>query len=124
VEIEVRTRHTKYSDGLQTRVDRHFGKIDKLVSPLALLRLELHEEANPSIAASAVVEAKLHLKGTVLHAEATAIDMGEAIEEVAHKMLKQVHRYLAKHKHRTRRARREGVIKGNALPQSSLLLDL
>jgi len=104
--IEVRTRHTKYGAGLQARVERHFGKIDKLVSPLAVLHLELHEEANPAVATPAVADAKLHLKGTVLHAEATATDMSMAVEEVAKKMLKQVHRYLAKHKHRNRRDRR------------------
>ena len=105
MQIEVRTRHTTYTDHLRDRVDRHFGKVGKVVSPLAVLHLELHEEPNPSVSDASVVEAKLHLKGTVLHAEATSADMGMAIEEVAHKILKQVHRYLAKHKHRNRRAR-------------------
>jgi len=120
--IEVRTRHTKYGDPLRAKVERHFGKIDKLVSPLAVLHLELHEEANPSVASAAVADAKLHLKGTVLHAEATATDMGGAIEEVAKKMLKQVHRYLAKHKHRNRHVKRKGTSEEESLPSPLLLV--
>lgn len=106
MQIEIRAHNTRYDNGLHTRAERHFGKLDKLVSPLASIHLDLHEEANPAVAYPCEATATLQTKGAILHASARATDMGQAVEEVAVKMRRQVQRYLAKHKHRTERHKR------------------
>jgi ribosomal subunit interface protein len=72
------------------------------VSELAQLEVELHEESNPAIVESHVVEATLYLKGVTLRARAGSTDMGHAIHCCEEQLFKQVKRHRAQ-----RRGRRE-----------------
>jgi putative sigma-54 modulation protein len=127
--VEVRTRNASYEESDRRRAQRHLDKVARLVSPLATLRLELREESNPSIEERCVADARLQLKGAVLHAEGTsAKDMGAAIEAMVDKLLRQVHRYLAKHRHRNhhtlreRRASQEGYLLPDGLEHQGALV--
>lgn len=96
MDIDIRTRKTSLNDRLRENVDHHFAKVGKQVSSLTTLHLELRAEQNPSIADDKVVEARLHLKGTVLRAQAASADMAHSIELASEKLSRQVKRYNEK----------------------------
>lgn len=100
--IELKGRNTPVTDELRERAERCFHKIERQVSPLAELELEVREERNPSIADSQVVEATLHLKGVTLRAHEASPDMGHSLKLCAAELARQVKRHRDK-----RRKRRE-----------------
>ena len=102
--IEVRGRNVTVDDELRRHAERRFAKVARQVSPLAQLDVELHEERNPSIRASQVAAATLHLKGVTLRAQDASEDLGHSINLVADELGRQVKRHRDK-----RRGRREGA---------------
>ncbi len=96
LDIEIRTRKTKLTDQLQESIDRHFEKVDKQVSPLTTLHIELRAEQNPAIADGMIADVRLHLKGTVLRAHASSADMAYSTELVSEKLSRQVKKYNEK----------------------------
>jgi ribosomal subunit interface protein len=69
VRIEVKGRNLQVTDELREVVARRFEKVDKQVSELARLDIELYEERNPANPQQMVAEATLHLKGVTLRAK-------------------------------------------------------
>ena len=102
--IEVKGRNVAVDDDLRKRVERKFAKIDRQVSPLAEMEIELCEERNPAIHDSQVAEATLHLKGVTLRARESSDDMVHSINLVAEDIARQVKRHREK-----RRGRRKGA---------------
>jgi putative sigma-54 modulation protein len=102
MKIEVKGRNLPVSDDLKDQVARRFRVIDKQVSELAQLEVELFEEHNPSIADSQVAEATLHLKGVTLRARSATRDLSHSIVVVSEELGVQVKRHRDK-----RRKRRE-----------------
>jgi len=102
--IEVKGRNMTVSDELRERVEKRFAKIDRQVSALAELEVELWEERNPSIRDSQVTEATLHLKGVTLRARDASDGMAHSINLVADELARQVKRH--RDKRRRRRAAR------------------
>ncbi len=100
--IEVKGRNLQVTDELREVVARRFEKVDKQVSELAILEVELAEERNPANPQSIVAEATLHLKGVTLRAKDTSRDSKHAINLVADELARQVKRHRDK-----RRKRRE-----------------
>lgn len=101
--IEVKGRNLTVSDELQEQVVRRFARVDKQVSELAVLEVELTVEHNPSNPDSHVAEATLYLKGVTLRSRDASSDMGHAVGLIADEMTRQVKRHRDK-----RRNRREG----------------
>src|SRR5205823_1662666 len=60
--IEVKGRNLPVSEDLREHVAKRFRKVERQVSELAELEVEVFEERNPAIADSQVAEATLHLK--------------------------------------------------------------
>ncbi len=108
--IEVKGRNLQVTDELREVVARRFEKVDKQVSELATLEVELSEERNPANPLSQVAEATLHLKGTTLRAKDAAPDMSHAINLVADDLARQVK------KHRDKRRGRRASAKAEARP--------
>ena len=100
--IEVKGRNLQVTDELREVVTRRFAKVDKQVSELAVLEIELSEERNPANPQQAVAEATLHLKGVTLRARESSTDMGHSINLVAEDLARQVKKHRDK-----RRGRRE-----------------
>ena len=100
--IEIKGRNVPVGDELRQRVEKKLAKVEKQVSPLAELELELKEERNPSIRESQVAEATLHLKGVTLRARERSEDMGHSINLVADELARQVKKH--KDNRRGRRA--------------------
>ena len=100
--IEVKGRNLQVTDELREVVTRRFEKVDKQVSELAILEIELSEERNPANPQQMVAEATLHLKGVTLRAKNASRDSRHSINLVAEELARQVKRHRDK-----RRKRRE-----------------
>ena len=100
--ISIKGRNTPVSDELREHVAKRFAKIERQVSPLAELEVEVREERNPAIADSQVAEVTLHLKGVTLRARDASRDMIHSVNLCADELARQVKRHRDK-----RRKRRE-----------------
>ncbi len=81
---------------------KRFRKVERQVSELAELEVEVFEERNPAIADNQVAEATLHLKGVTLRARDASPDIVHSINLCADELHVQVKRHRDK-----RRKRRE-----------------
>src|SRR5437588_5386895 len=100
--IAVKGRNLPVSDELREHVSKRFRKVERQVSELAELEVEVLEERNPAIADSQVAEATLHLKGVTLRARSASPDIVHSINVVSDELSRQVKRHREK-----RRKRRE-----------------
>jgi putative sigma-54 modulation protein len=105
--ISVKGRNLPVSDDLREHVTKRFNKVERQVSELAELEVEVFEERNPAIADSQVAEATLHLKGVTLRARDASPDIVHSINLVADELSKQVKRH--REKRRKRREARAGA---------------
>jgi putative sigma-54 modulation protein len=110
--IEVKGRNLQVTDELREVVARRFEKVDKQVSDLATLEIELSEERNPANPDHMVAEATLYLKGVTLRAKNASRDSKHSINLVADELARQVKRH--RDKRRKRREQRAGA--GEASP--------
>ena len=100
--IEVKGRNLPVSEDLREHVAKRFRKVERQVSELAELEVEVFEERNPAIADKQVAEATLHLKGVTLRARDASPDIVHSINLCADELHVQVKRHRDK-----RRMRRE-----------------
>ena len=100
--IEVKGRNLPVSEDLREHVAKRFRKVERQVSELAELEVEVFEERNPAIADNQVAEATLHLKGVTLRARDASPDIVRSINLCADQLHVQVKRHRDK-----RRRRRE-----------------
>ena len=100
--IEVKGRNLPVSEDLREHVSKRFRKVERQVSELAELEVEVFEERNPAIADNQVAEATLHLKGVTLRARDASPDILRSINLCADELHVQVKRHRDK-----RRKRRE-----------------
>jgi putative sigma-54 modulation protein len=100
--IEVKGRNLPVSEDLREHVVKRFRKVERQVSDLAELEVEVFEERNPAIADNQVAEATLHLKGVTLRARDASPDIMHSISLCADELHVQVKRNRDK-----RRRRRE-----------------
>ena len=94
--IEVKGRNVTVDEDLRARAERRFDKVERQVSTLARLELELYEERNPSIRDSQVAEGTLYLKGVTLRAQDASQDLGRSINLVADELARQDKRHRDK----------------------------
>jgi putative sigma-54 modulation protein len=113
VRIDVKGRNLTVSDELRDHVARRFRKVDRQVSELASLELEVFEERNPRVADSQVAEATLHVKGTTLRARSGSPDIIRSINLVSEELARQVKRH--RDRRRKRRESRAAAAQSSAL---------
>ena len=113
--ISIKGRNTQVTEELREHVARRFAKIEKQVSPLAELEVEVKEERNPAIADSQVAEVTLHLKGVTLRARDASRDMQHSINLCADELARQVKRHRDKRRKR-REARAATELGGGVSP--------
>jgi putative sigma-54 modulation protein len=90
MELHVKGRNLEVSDAIRSYAERKLSKLDKQVSTLARVELELAVEKNPSIAENQVAEATVWLKGHTLRARQATRDMKASIDELSEKLVRQV----------------------------------
>jgi putative sigma-54 modulation protein len=90
MELHVKGKNLEVSDAIRSYAERKLGKLDKQLSKLARVEVELTVEKNPSIAANQIAEATVWLKGHTLRARESTQDMKASIDELTEKLLRQV----------------------------------
>jgi putative sigma-54 modulation protein len=110
--IEVKGRNLQVTDELREVVARRFEKVDKQVSDLATLEIELSEERNRANPDQMVAEATLYLKGVTLRAKNASKDAKHSINLVADELARQVKR----HRDKRRKRRESRALAGQARP--------
>jgi putative sigma-54 modulation protein len=100
--IDVKGRNLTVSPELREHVAKRFRKVERQVSELASLEVELFEERNRRVADCQVAEATLHLKGVTLRARSASPDIVHSVNVVSDELSRQVKRHRDK-----RRRRRE-----------------
>jgi putative sigma-54 modulation protein len=113
--IEVKGRNLPVSEDLREQVAKRFRVIDRQVSELAELEVEVFEERNPAIPDCQVAEATLHLKGVTLRARSATPDMQHSVNVVSRELAVQVKRH--RDKRRRRREARSAI--GEGIPGSA-----
>ena len=108
--IEVKGRNLQVTDELREVVARRFEKVDKQVSDLATLEVELSEERNKTNPDHMVAEATLYLKGVTLRAENASRDIKHSINLIADELARQVKR----HRDKRRKRRESRAVAGQA----------
>jgi putative sigma-54 modulation protein len=98
--IELKGRNARVHDGLREQVEKRCRTIDRQVSELAILEIEISEERNPAIPDSQIAEATLYLKGTTLRARDASSDMAHSINLVCEELTRQVKRHREKQRKR------------------------
>jgi putative sigma-54 modulation protein len=73
--------------------ERKLAKLSKQLSEQTQVEVELSEQKNPSIAASAVAEATIFTKGPTLRAREASPDMKASIDQLVDKLERQVKKY-------------------------------
>jgi putative sigma-54 modulation protein len=102
MQIDVKGRNLAVSPELRETVAKRFRKIERQVSEIAFLEVELSEERNPRVTDCQVAEATLHLKGVTLRARSGSPDVVRSVNLVSEELARQVKRHRDK-----RRRRRE-----------------
>jgi putative sigma-54 modulation protein len=102
MQIAIKGRGVPVSDELRERITKRFAKVDKQVSDLAKLEIELRRERTASGPEMDVADVTLHLKGVSLRACESAGDPQSAVNLCADDLARQVKRHRDK-----RRKRRE-----------------
>ena len=90
MELHVKGKNLEVSDAIRSYAERKLSKLDKQVSKLARIEVELAVEKNPSISDNQVAEATVWLKGHTLRAREATRDMKASIDELTEKLLRQV----------------------------------
>jgi putative sigma-54 modulation protein len=108
--IEVKGRNLPVSEDLREHVAKRFRKVERQVSELAELEVEVFEERNRAIADNQVAEATLHLKGVTLRARDASPDIVHSINLCADELHVQVKRH--RDKRRKRREARAAAAQG------------
>lgn len=90
MELSVKGKNLEVSDAIRSYAERKLAKLEKQVSKLARVEVELAVEKNPSIADNQVAEATVWLKGHTLRAREATRDMKASIDELSEKLVRQV----------------------------------
>lgn len=90
MQLQIKGRNLEVTDSIRSYVERKLRKLERRLRPDARVEVELAVERNPSIAASQVAEATVHVKGRTLRARESAHDMKAAVDELTDKLVRQV----------------------------------
>src|SRR5579864_5134168 len=90
MELSIKGKNLEVSDSIRSYAERKLSKLEKQVSKLARVEVELAVEKNPSIAENQVAEATVWLKGHTFRAREATRDMKASIDELSEKLLRQV----------------------------------
>jgi len=110
--LQVKGRNVELSESVRDYAEQKLSKLERQLAAPTQVEVELSVEHNPSIAASHVAEATIWTKGPTLRAREASPSFEASIDELVHKLERQVKRYREK-RSRKEAARRNGA---NAAP--------
>ncbi len=101
--LRVKGKNVEVSPTMRAYAERKLGKLSKQLADQTEVEVELSEQRNPSIPDSHVAEATVFTKGPTLRARESSHDMKASIDQLAHKLERQVKRYREMRKVEPRR---------------------
>ena len=101
--LQVKGKNVEVSDSIRTYAEQKLRKIDKQLSDLVQVEVELSTEKNPSIRENQVAEATVFTKGHPLRARAATSDMRASIDGLSDKLVRAIKEYQDKRRHEPRR---------------------
>jgi ribosome hibernation promoting factor len=110
VRLQVKGRNVEVSDSIREYAEQKLSKLERQLSDLTQVELELTVERNPKIAANQVAEATIFTKGPILRAREASGDMRASIDQLTEKLMRQVKHY--RDKRAKRHLRHTGVVDG------------
>ena len=84
--LQVKGKNVEVSDSIRSYAEQKLRKLDKQLSDLVQVELELSTEKNPSIRENQVAEATVFTKGHPLRARAATSDMRASIDGLTDKL--------------------------------------
>jgi len=118
MQIDIRGRNVPVTDELRTHVERRLGKIERQVSDLARLEIEIFQERNPRVADCQVAEATLYLKGVTLRARDASPEMTHSLNLMVDELARQVKRHRDKLRRRRDAHRSSAPVTDATLPST------
>jgi putative sigma-54 modulation protein len=100
MQIDIKGRNVPVTDKIRAHAVRRLGKVERQVSDLARLEIEIFKEPNPRVADCQVAEATLYLKGVTLRARDASPEMLHSINLMVDELARQVKRHRDKLRHR------------------------
>ena len=91
MQLQIKGKNLEVSETIRSYAERKLSKLDKQLHQTTRVELELAVEKNPSVSANQIAEATVWLKGHTLRAREATRDMKASIDELAEKLLRQVH---------------------------------
>ena len=91
MQLQVKGKNLEVSDSIRSYAERKLAKLERQVHDSTRVEIELAVEKNPSVAENQVAEATVWLKGHTLRVREATRDMKASIDELAEKLLRQVH---------------------------------
>jgi putative sigma-54 modulation protein len=91
MQLHVKGKNLEVSESIRSYAERKLAKLDKSVHENTRVEVELAVERNPSVAENQIAEATVRLKGHTLRAREATRDMKASIDELAEKLVRQVH---------------------------------
>jgi len=101
--LQVKGKNVEVSDFIRTYAEQKLRKLDKQLSDLVQVEIELSTEKNPSIRENQVAEATVFTKGHPLRARAATSDMRASIDGLSDKLVRAIKEYQDKRRHEPRR---------------------
>jgi len=101
--LQVKGKNVEVSDSIRTYAEQKLHKLDKQLSDLVQVELELSTEKNPSIRDNQVAEATVFTKGHPLRARSATSDMRASIDGLCDKLVRAIKEYQDKRRHEPRR---------------------
>ena len=101
--LQIKGKNHEISDSIREYAEQKLRKLDKQLSDLVQVELELSTEKNPSIRENQVAEATVFTKGHPLRARAATSDMRASIDGLTDKLLREVKAYQEKRRSEPRR---------------------
>jgi ribosome hibernation promoting factor len=101
--LQVKGKNVEVSDSIRTYAEQKLRKLDKQLSDLVQVEIELSTEKNPSIRENQVAEATVFTKGHPLRARAATSDMRASIDGLTDKLVRAIKEYQDKRRHEPRR---------------------
>src|SRR4051794_29946744 len=91
MQLHVKGKNLEVSESIRTYAERKLAKLDRQLHEATRVEIELAVEKNPSVADNQVAEATVWLKGHTLRAREATRDMKASIDELAEKLVRQIH---------------------------------
>ena len=91
MQLQVKGKNLEVSDSIRSYAERKLAKLERQLHDGTRVEIELAVEKNPSVANNQVAEATVWLKGHTLRVREATRDVKASIDELAEKLLRQVH---------------------------------